>query len=183
MLVNLIAHFVIDGWTNFFQVSQTIALNSVLNGTLNMTVNETVGNFTLFANQSRDSAENFFVSSYGPPVYSYWIWTSIAITILIFLFGYNTLLYRFLASSPSPALSLRIKYHFKRYNLKDTEDKFVASKLDIIMTEEGVPENAKGFKIGRVMVSYFFFLVILAVTTVIWVILNMLDLYMDASNY
>eukprot|EP01125_Pyxidicula_operculata_P001201 TRINITY_DN11139_c0_g1_i1.p1 TRINITY_DN11139_c0_g1~~TRINITY_DN11139_c0_g1_i1.p1 ORF type:complete len:559 (+),score=66.55 TRINITY_DN11139_c0_g1_i1:39-1715(+) len=117
----------------------------------------------------RETLRNFFTSSYGPETFYYWMGSMIAASFSTFLFG--------------PALSLRIKWRFKRlFHHHDHEDKFEIADLDVIKDEAGNVLNPKERgNTCRKITSFTLFGCMVIISIFLGGILNMAQLTLDDS--
>lgn len=108
-----------------------------------------------YTNQITEIRYNFYIVTYSAKIYWYWLMSNIALCVGWFLLG--------------PILAKRISLHFKRFGYYDHQDKYNLKDLDIIKDKKGRPKNPNGLSVGRFILSYFFFVLVVVASGLVTV--------------
>jgi hypothetical protein len=101
--------------------------------------------------------ENFYLSTYGPEVFLYWLVPTIA-GVALFTLGFG------------PFLSCRIRRRFKTIGYEDDEDRYLLQNeadADVVRDETGQPKYSRRLSPARLALSYLCFLLMLLISNII----------------
>lgn len=110
--------------------------------------------FDKFVNS--DLQLNFYIYAYSHKSFKYWWWpTVVSCGVVLLMFG--------------PAIGIRISRRFRKKHIVDTEDEFALDRADVIKDKTGLAKNPAHRQVWRFLLSYFLFLLILAISGILTV--------------